>query len=63
MENTKMDECFPLSRIVNDVADYLKAFDSTKPCHKSFKPGIGPFGEPQLVKEISNGLVVSPARL
>ena len=45
-----------LPTIVSDVADYLKEFDATRPCHKLFKPGIGPFGEPQLVREISRGL-------
>jgi len=45
-----------LSTIVCDVADVLKIFDSEKPIHKNFSPGIGPFGEPQLVKEISNRL-------
>ena len=45
-----------LRNIVCDVADVLKSFDSEKPVHKRFKPGIGPFGEPQLVKEVSNRL-------
>ena len=45
-----------LKNIVCDIADVLKVFDSEKPVHKKFKPGIGPFGEPQLVKEMSNRL-------
>ena len=45
-----------LSNIVCDIADVLKNFDSEKPIHKSFNPGIGPFGEPQLVREVSNRL-------
>ncbi len=44
-------------KVVKRIADILKEFDSQKPVHKSFKPGIGPFGEPQLVKEISKRLV------
>jgi hypothetical protein len=45
-----------LFEIVCDVADVLKKFDSEKPIHKSFKPGIGPFGEPQLIKIVSQRL-------
>ncbi|MHA2612172.1 MAG: hypothetical protein V2G33_07300 [bacterium JZ-2024 1] len=45
-----------LSQLVREIADFLKEFDSTKPVHKNFKPGIGPFGEPQIVKEIAKGL-------
>ncbi|HSH77531.1 MAG TPA: hypothetical protein VLA19_03255, partial [Herpetosiphonaceae bacterium] len=41
---------------MRDVADYLKELDATKPVHKSFQPGIGPFGEPQLIKAIAVGL-------
>ena len=45
-----------LNEIVSQIADYLKELDSTKPVHKSFQRGIGPFGEPQIVKEIARGL-------
>ncbi|MEW6328833.1 MAG: hypothetical protein AB1468_01820 [Candidatus Micrarchaeota archaeon] len=45
-----------LNQIVFQIADFLKEFDSTMPVHKNFKPGIGPFGEPQIVKEIARGL-------
>ena len=45
-----------LNVIVCDIANVLKNFDSEKPIHKKFNPGIGPFGEPQLVKEISRRL-------
>lgn len=45
-----------LRNIVCDIADVLKSFDSEKPIHKRFKPGIGPFGEPQLIKEVSSRL-------
>jgi len=34
----------------------LKEFDSEKPIFKKYMPGIGPFGEPQIVKIISNKL-------
>jgi len=42
-----------LKEVVVLIADLLKDFDSSKPAHKNFQPGIGPFGEPQLIKEIS----------
>ena len=42
-----------LPQITDVVADLLKRFDGEAPIHKSFQPGIGPFGEPQLVKEIA----------
>ena len=42
--------------LVEMIADILKGFDSEQPMHKKFKPGIGPFGEPQLVKEIASRL-------
>ena len=38
--------------IVKIIADILKQFDSEYPKHKNFQEGVGPFGEPQLVKEI-----------
>jgi hypothetical protein len=41
---------------VISIADILKEFDSEKPVHKSFQPGIGPFGEPQIVGIISRRL-------
>lgn len=51
-----------LEEVVNEIADFLKEFDSTKPVHKGYQPGIGPFGEPQIVKEIANGLSTKEIR-
>ena len=45
-----------LSEIVRDIADVLKQYDTEMPVHKAFKAGIGPFGEPQLIKIISGRL-------
>jgi len=45
-----------LEQIVLQIADSLKEFDSSKPVHKIYKPGIGPYGEPQIVKEIAKRL-------
>lgn len=45
------------AELVKIIADILKEFDSEKPIHKTFKAGIGPFGEPQIVREIAERLV------
>ena len=46
-----------IDQLICQIADVLKEFDSTKPIHnKKYKPGIGPFGEPQIVKEIKERL-------
>ena len=42
--------------IINLIANILKEFDSERPVHKTFKPGIGPFGEPQIVSIIAERL-------
>jgi hypothetical protein len=42
-----------LHDLVRLIADLLKEFDSSRPVFKNFQPGIGPYGEPQLVKKIS----------
>jgi hypothetical protein len=41
------------SQLIKIIADILKKYDAEKPIHKVFKPGIGPFGEPQIVSIIS----------
>jgi hypothetical protein len=41
-----------LNDLVTLVADTLKDFDASKPVFKTFQAGIGPFGEPQLVKNL-----------
>jgi hypothetical protein len=42
--------------IVQKIADILKDYDSKFPVHKNFQPGIGPFGETQIVNVIANRL-------
>ncbi|MFZ2096812.1 MAG: hypothetical protein WAV05_09260 [Anaerolineales bacterium] len=44
------------AELIKVIADILKGFDSEKPVHKAFQPGIGPFGEPQIVKIIAERL-------
>jgi hypothetical protein len=39
-----------LDRVIIDIADVLKRIDNFGATFKDFRPGIGPFGEPQLVK-------------
>lgn len=45
-----------LSQIVTDVSNCLYTIDASGTCFKEFKPGVGPYGEPQLVKLIAEGL-------
>ena len=42
--------------LVGRIADLLKEYDRERPVHKTFQPGIGPFGEPQLVKKLAKFL-------
>jgi hypothetical protein len=43
-------------QLVETIADILKKLDSERPVHKTFQPGIGPFGEPQIVRIIAQRL-------
>jgi len=45
------------AEIVRIIADILKQLDSERPVHKAFQPGIGPFGEPQIVGLIRDRLL------
>jgi hypothetical protein len=45
-----------LDAVLKLTADILRDFDAEKPVHKQFKPGIDPFGEPQLVGIIAQRL-------
>ena len=42
--------------LVGQIADLLGKYDRERPIHKTFQPGIGPFGEPQLVKKLAEFL-------
>ncbi len=42
-----------LSELVALIADVLWEFDSSRPVFKNFNAGIGPFGEPQLIRKLS----------
>ena len=38
------------------IADILKHFDAQSPRFRTYRPGIGPFGEPQLVRSVAEAL-------
>ena len=45
-----------LAEVVEDVADCLVAIDASRVPFRSFQAGVGPYGEPQLLKSISLSL-------
>ena len=45
-----------LSELVTDIAGVIVSVDSSGRSFRDFKNGVGPFGEPQLVKLIADGL-------
>jgi hypothetical protein len=42
-----------LRDLVDDFAEALVHIDASRECFRTFKPGVGPYGEPQLVKLIA----------
>jgi len=42
-----------LEKLVSKIADALVAIDQSRVPFRRFKPGVGPYGEPQLLKEIA----------
>jgi hypothetical protein len=50
-----------LDTVVMDVADALVAVDRSGQPFKQFRPGVGPYGEPQLVRLIAAHL--SPSKV
>ena len=49
-----------LERVISDIADALKSIDTSGVRFKDFRAGVGPYGEPQLVKLIAEHLSRSP---
>ena len=45
-----------IETIVQDIADVVKSVDSSRAPFRDFQPGVGPYGEPQLVKLFAAGL-------
>ena len=50
-----------LDAVLHDVADAISAMDSSGVAFKQFLPGVGPYGEPQLVRMITSRLAEMPA--
>jgi hypothetical protein len=50
-----------LSQLVDDVANALVAIDSSGVPFKQFQNGVGPYGEPQLMRALVQRLVELPA--
>ena len=45
-----------LQGLINDIADTLVAIDSSGVPFKEYQPGVGPYGEPQLLTEVARRL-------
>ena len=45
-----------IGSIVRDLADALKSIADSRVPFKAFRPGVGPYGEPQLVKLVASHL-------
>jgi hypothetical protein len=45
-----------LELVVNDIVIALVLIDASRQCFKDFQPGVGPYGEPQLLKLIAKYL-------
>ena len=46
-----------MQNLVDDIADALRQIDQSGLPFKSFRPGVGPYGEPQLIRLIATHLV------
>jgi len=46
----------PLDELITDIADALVEIDGSRIPFRQFQPGVGPYGEPQVVKLIANHL-------
>ncbi len=49
-----------LEPVVVDIADALVAVDSSRVPFKHFQPGVGPYGEPQLLRAVAEYLNALP---
>ena len=49
-----------LIEVINDVANALVAIDSLRVPYRSFRLGVGPYGEPQLLKLVADFLNTLP---
>ena len=49
-----------LADLIRDIADAIADLDSSQVTFRSFQPGAGPYGEPQLVREVARRLNAIP---
>jgi hypothetical protein len=49
-----------LRTVATDIADALVAIDRSQVPFKQFQPGVGPYGEPQLVRKIAEHIGALP---
>lgn len=47
------DTLVTLNAVVSDIADSFVAIDSSRVPFRAFKPGVGPYGEPQLLRKVA----------
>jgi hypothetical protein len=52
-----------LNQLISDIAGACERIDREEPPFKAFQPGVGPYGEPQLVRLIADRLSKLPAFL
>ncbi len=50
-----------LTDLIGDIAAELVAIDSSGVPFKQFQPGVGPYGEPQLIRELAQRLNERPS--
>src|SRR5438067_245824 len=50
------EQTMDLEQVVNDVGDALTTIDRCGIPFKQFQPGVGPYGEPQLIAEVAKYL-------
>ena len=41
----------PLKNVISDIADALVVIDSSRIPYRNYQPGVGPYGEPQLLRK------------
>src|SRR5688572_3510914 len=46
-----------MQQLVNDIAEGIRAIDGCGVPFKNFRPGVGPYGEPQLTKLVARHLL------
>jgi hypothetical protein len=53
---TVEEKIMELTEVIKDIEDSLVQIDSSKVPFRAFQPGVGPYGEPQLLKAIASYL-------